>query len=143
MTITSSIATSFKQQMLAGTQVISTDTFKMALYNSTATLGPSTTVYSATNEVSGVGYTAGGVTLSGNTVWTDTTTVGVSYSNPTFPASSTMTVSDIRGAIIYNSSRGNTCVAVFDFGGPTTITAGTFTINIPANLTSAGLIKFL
>ncbi len=143
MTITSSIANSFKQQMLAGTQVINSDTFKMALYTTSATLGPSTTAYTATNEVTGSGYVAGGVTLAGNTVWTDVNAVGIAFSNPTFPASSTMTVSNIEGAMIYNSSRANACVAVFDFGGATSITSGTLTINVPANTTAAGLIKFL
>lgn len=143
MTITSSISTQFKQGMLIGIYNCSTDTFKMALYNSSATLNASSTVYSATNEVSGSGYVAGGVTLTGNTVWTDTTTVGASFANAVFPAAGTMTVSDIRGGAIYDVTQGNKILAVFDFGGASTINAGTFTINMPAQTTAAGLVKFL
>lgn len=143
MSITTSITVFFKQGMLAGTYNCSTDTFKMALYNSSATLSSATTVYSATNEISGSGYVAGGVTLSGNTIFTDTTTVGVSFSNAVFPAAGIMTVSDIRGCTIYDTSHSNAVVAVFDFGGASTINAGTFTINMPAQTTADGLVRFL
>lgn len=139
MAIVSSIATSFKQQMLAGTQVVSTDTFKLALYDTSATLGASNTAYTATNEVTGSGYTAGGVTLTGAAVATDSTTVIIDFDNALF---STLTVSNIRGCMIYNSSRANACVAVFDFGGATSLTASDLLLSFPAATAATGLIRF-
>lgn len=142
MASTSAICTSFKSEMLAAQHNCSTNVFKMALYLSAATLSAATTTYSATNEVSGSGYVAGGVTLTGNTIWTDTTTVGLSFSNPTFPAAGTMSVTDIAAALIYNSSVSNKSVATFAFSGTTSITSGSITYTMPAQTTAAGLIKF-
>lgn len=139
MAITSSIATSFKQQMLAGTQVISSNTFKVALYNSSAVLGPSTTAYTVTNECTGTNYTAGGVVLTGASVFTDTTTVGITFSNPTF---TNITITDIRGMMIYNSTNANSTVAVFDFGQSIGVTGANFTILIPNATAITGLIRF-
>ena len=140
MAITQAMPTSFKQEILVGTHNFTTstgDTFKIALYTSSATLGAGTTAYSATNEVSGTGYTAGGNTLTTVTPTTSGTTALVdfadtSWSNASFTA---------RGALIYNSSKSNKAVAVLDFGGDKTVSAGTFTIQFPAADSSNAIIR--
>jgi len=111
------------------------DTFKMALYTSSATLGPTTTAYSATNEISGTGYTAGGNTLTiSQSPTSGGTTAFISFSNTTWTSASFT----CRGALIYNSSQSNKAVAVFDFGSDKTVVAGTFTVSFPvADATNA------
>lgn len=138
MAITTAICTSFKSDLLAGTH-LAADVYKIALFTNAATLGAGTTAYSSTNEVAnGNGYTTGGATLSGYQVVTDGTTVILDWTtDPTWPAS-TITA---RGALIYNSTRSNIAVAVFDFGADITSTAGTFTATLPAATAAAGLIK--
>lgn len=135
MAITTTMTNSYKQDVLSGTQT-SSDTYKIALYTSTATLDASTTAYSATNEVSGTGYTAGGATLSGFTTGLSGSTAYLTFSNPSW-ASSTITA---RGCLIYNSSKSNKSVAAYDFGGDVTSTNGTFTVNFPA-AGATGLIR--
>ena len=137
MAITAAVCNSYKQEILQGTHS-SADTYKIALYTSTASLDGTTTAYSATNEVSGTGYTAGGATLSGFTVsgsgptaWLDFTT------DPTW-ATSTITA---RGALIYNSSKSNKAVAVLNFGSDITSTAGTFTVTFPTADASNALLR--
>lgn len=137
---TPSIATSFKAQILAGEHDMDTDTIKLALYNSTSSIGAATTVYTATNEVTGSGYTAGGITLTGGTIWTDGTTVGFSFDNPT---TGVMTVSGIRSALFYNSSKSNKAVGVIGFGSDITCTAQSLQIVLPVSSTTTGLFKFL
>lgn len=139
MTITTSINTSFKQQMLAGTQVVSTDTFKLALYDSTAVLSALTTNYTTSGECSGSGYTAGGIVLTSPTVFTSGTTVGIDFDDPTFTA---VTLPDVRGYMIYNSSRANACVTVFDFGSSTAYTAQNLIIIFTAPSAQGGVIFF-
>ncbi len=139
MAITTSISTSFKQEMLAGTQIIASDSFKVALYTSSATLSAATTAYTATNEVTGTNYVAGGVALSGGAVVTDTTTVIIDFSDPTF---TNISVADIRGFMIYNTTRANACVAVFDFGSAATVVTSNYTLVFPAATSSTGLIRF-
>lgn len=137
MAITQTITTSFKQQMLLGEHDLETDTIKMALYTAEATLGADTTVYSASNETSGTGYTAGGVVLTGATVLTSGTTAYVDFDNAVWdPASFTA-----RGALIYNSSKGDKSIAVLDFGADKTSTTS-FTVQMPANTATAALIRF-
>lgn len=126
---------SYKQDILSGTQA-SGDTYKIALYTSTATLDASTTAYSSTNEVIGTGYTAGGATLSGFTTGLSGSTAYLTFTNPTW-STSTITA---RGCLIYNSSKSNKSVAAYDFGGDVTSTAGTFTVNFPA-AGATGLIR--
>lgn len=113
------------------------NTFKMALYTSAATLSKSTTVYSATNEVSGTGYTAGGVTLTGYAASLDTDTAILDFADPSW-ASATITA---RGATIYDSTDGNKVRAVLDFGADITSTAGTFTVTLPAAAAATAVIK--
>ena len=111
------------------------DTFKMALYTSSATLGPTTTAYSTTNEISGTGYTAGGNTLVvSQSPTSGGTTAFISFSNTSWTSASFT----CRGALIYNSSQSNKAVAVFDFGSDKTVVGGTFTISFPtADATNA------
>lgn len=132
MAITSAICNSYKQEILEGVHV-STDTYKIALYTSSATLDASTTAYSSTNEASGTGYTAGGATLSGFTSGLASSTAYLTFSDPAW-SNATITA---RGCMIYNSSKSNKAVAVFDFGSDVSSTSGTFTVDLPAAGASA------
>jgi hypothetical protein len=139
MTIQQGLTTSFKQQMLQGQQNLTSNTLKIALYTAFASLGPTTTAYSTTNEVSGTGYTAGGVTLTGVTINTsDNGTVYVSFNNPSW-ANASFTA---RGALIYNSTQSNSSIAVLDFGADKTCSNQTFTVTLPVNSATTALIRF-
>ena len=137
MAITQAIPTSFKAEILQGIHD-SADTYKMALYTSVATLGASTTAYSATNEVVGTGYTIGGTTLSGFNVTTSGTTAILDFTTDPFWENATITA---RGALIYNSSKSNKAVYVLDFGSDITSTNGTFAVTLPAPDATNGLIR--
>jgi hypothetical protein len=126
--------TSFKKELYQGIHDLTTDILKIALYTASADLNQATTVYSSTNEVTGTGYVAGGVTLTGTTVQSDGFTAFVNFSNVIFNASVTA-----RCALIYNSSQGNKSIAVLDFGSDKT--SSNFTITMPANTASAALIR--
>ena len=140
MAITSAICTSFKQELLVGTHnftATSGDTFKIALYTSSATLGAGTTAYSTSNEItnsSGTAYTAGGATLTSVTPTTSGTTAlcdfaDVSYTSASFTA---------NGALIYNDDQSDKAVCAIAFGSDKTVTSGTFTIQFPtADATNA------
>lgn len=132
MAITTTLCNSYKQEVLEGVHS-SADTYKLALYTDAATLGAATTAYSATNEVSGDGYTAGGVELSGFTSGLSGSTAYVTFTDPAI-SNATITA---RGCLVYNSSKSNKAVACFDFGGNVTSTNGTFTIDLPAAGASA------
>jgi hypothetical protein len=136
MAITQAMATSFKVQLLNGQQNFSANTFKLALYTSSATLGENTTAYSATNEVPSTGnYSAGGNTLSVSVTPTNSGNVAyISFSNTSW-ANATITA---NGALIYNANAANAAVCVLAFGGDKTSTNGTFAINFPtADATNA------
>lgn len=134
MALTQSMCTSYKAELFGGIHDMDTDVFKMALYTSTATLNAATTAYTATNEVSGTGYTAGGNAMSGAVISSSGTTAFVDFSDVTW-ATATITA---RGALIYNSSKANRAVAVLDFGGDKTSTAGDFVVIMPtADATNA------
>lgn len=137
MAITQAMCTSFKKALLDGEMDFSSDTtqtFKIALYTSSATLDASTTAYSTTNEVTGTGYTAGGNTLTVVAPATSGTTAYLDFSDTTW-SSSTITA---RGALIYKSGGSNPAIAVLDFGEDKTTTAGDFTIQFPtADATNA------
>ena len=139
MAITQAMCTSFKAEALAGIHDFTADTFKIALYTSSATLDATTTAYSATNEASGTNYTAGGETLTvvGGSVNTSGTTAFVDFADVTW-TSATITA---RGALIYNSSQSNKAVAVLDFGSDKTSTAGDFEIAMPAADASNAIIR--
>jgi hypothetical protein len=127
MAITTAICNSYKQEILEGVHA-STDTYKIALYTSSATLGAGTTAYSSSNEVTGTNYSAGGVTLTGYTSGLSSSTAYITFSDPSW-ADSTITA---RGCLIYNSSKTNKAVACFDFGSDVVSVSGTFTIDLPA-----------
>lgn len=132
MPITTTLCNSYKQEVLEGVHS-SSDTYKLALYTDAATLDATTTAYSATNEVSGTGYTAGGVELSGFSSGLSGSTAYVTFTDPAI-SSATITA---RGCLVYNSSKSNKAVAAFDFGGNITSTNGTFTVDLPAAGASA------
>jgi len=121
------------------------DTFKAALYLASATVNASTTAYSSTGEVTGTGYTAGGVAVTNATPPTATNssaTAGVAFFTPS--ASITYTTVTLTTAfdavLIYNSTQSNKAVSVHTFGSQT-ITAGTFTLTMPANTTTTALLR--
>lgn len=131
------MVTSFKAEILGGIQDLDTDVIKIALYTSAASLDATTTAYSTSNEVIGVGYTAGGNTLASPTISTSGTTAYVDFADSSW-TTATITA---RGALIYNSSKSNKAIAVLDFGSDKTSTAGTFTVQMPANNATDALIR--
>jgi hypothetical protein len=138
MAITQAMCTSFKQALLDGEMDFSSDTaqsYKIALYTSSASLDAATAAYTTSNEVSGTGYTAGGNTLSISTNSTSTgTTAFLSFATTTW-TTATITA---RGALIYQAGGSTPAVAVLDFGGDKTSTAGDFQITFPtADATNA------
>lgn len=148
MAITQALATSFKVEILKGLHAFGTsviragtgaDTFRVALYTSSATMDATTTAYSVTNEVSGTNYTAGGEAITIVTAPTSTsTTAWMDFTDVTW-ATSTITA---RGALIYNdTSSGNLAVGVLDFGSDKTSTAGNFSIIFPAGDSTSAIIR--
>jgi hypothetical protein len=138
MAITQALCTSFKAELLDGVHDMNTDTFKIALYTSSASLGASTTAYTTSNEVaSGSGYTAGGNTITGGSISSSGTTAFVDFADTTWAAAS-FTAS---GALIYNSSKSDKAVAVLDFGGDKIGGGGDFTIKFPAATATDALIR--
>ena len=134
------LTNSFKQEMLQAGQNLATDTLKMALYTAFSDIGPLTTVYTTTNEVTGTGYTAGGVIVTGATISTDvqTGTVYVDFADVAWPGASFTA----RGALIYNVTRSNKSVAVLDFGSDKTFSSVSNTVTMPVNSATTALIRF-
>ena len=140
MAISTAMCTSFKQEILVGTHnftATSGNTFKLALYTSSASLGASTTAYTTSNEVSGTGYTAAGAALTSVTPTTSGTTALCDFSDLTF-SSSTITA---NGALIYNETQSDKAVCTLAFGGDKTSTAGDFTIQFPTADASNAIIR--
>lgn len=147
MAITQAMATSFKVDLLNGIHAFGTtvtrgstnaDTFKIALYTSSATLDATTTAYTVTNEVSGTGYSAGGNTLTvAQTPTSTSTTAWLDFADTTW-TSATITA---NGALIYNSTNSDKAVAVLAFGGDKTSTNGDFTIVFPTADSSNAIIR--
>ena len=147
MAITQAMCTSFKVDLLNGIHAFGTtvaragttaDTMYMALYTSSATLDDTTTAYSATNEVSGTGYVAGGQALTTVAPTSSGTTAYLDFNDETW-TSSTITA---RGALIYNDTQaGDPTVAVLDFGADKTSTAGDFTVVFPTADASNAIIR--
>jgi hypothetical protein len=137
-----SMSNSFKGELLTGTHVFGPggDTFKAALYLSTASLGAATTAYSATGEVSGTNYTAGGVTVTFGTA--PAVANGVAYVTPSANiVFSNVTLSTAFDTVlIYNSTKTNKAVSVHTFGSQI-VTAGTFTLTMPTNNDTTGLLR--
>ena len=140
MAISTAMCTSFKQEILVGTHnftATSGNTFKLALYTSSASLGASTTAYTTSNEVSGTGYTAAGAALTSVTPTTSGTTALCDFSDLTF-SSSTITA---NGALIYNDTQSDKAVCTLAFGGDKTSTAGDITIQFPTADASNAIIR--
>jgi hypothetical protein len=159
MANTQAMTTSFMGDLLVGAQQLGTvtlvsrtsltaptvDTLKAALYLASATINASTTAYTATGEVTGTGYTAGGVTVTnatGPTATNSSTTAGVAYWTPS--ASITYTTVTLSTAfdcvLLYNSTQNNKSISVHTFGSQT-VTSGTFTLTMPSNTTTTALIR--
>lgn len=148
---TTAVCNSFKAELLGLATHVSTDVFKIALIKVTPTTtfgasttnagtpgtGASTQANLGTDEVVGTGYTSGGATLTGLSATLQSTTGVLDFANATWPSS---TIS-ATGAIIYNSTKANKAVAVFDFGGTITSTAGTFTATMPTVGAATSLIR--
>jgi hypothetical protein len=141
MAITQAMCTSFKQELMEAKHNFLNsggDTFKIALYTSSATLSAATTAYSATNEVSGTNYIAAGNTLTGVDPASSGTTAYTDFADTTW-SSSTITA---RGAVVYNdTAAGDPSVIVLDFGTDKTSTAGDFTIAFPTADASNAVIR--
>ena len=144
MSITSAITKSFALEIGQGLHNISDggDTFKCALYTSSATLNADTTVYSTTNESSGTNYTAGGATLTNQGVSLSSTTAFTDFADVTYSSASFTT----NGAMIYNTTTdggsGTTdAVAIIAFGGDKTASNGTFKIEFPAAAATTAIIR--
>ena len=152
MANTQALTTTFKTEILNGIHALGTsviragttpDSFKAALYLATATMNATATAYTATNEVSGANYVAGGVDLTGSPDWiTPAATGTTAYTTPTASIVYTnVTLATAFDAVlIYNSTQGNKAVSVHTFGSQT-ITAGTFTLTMPTNDSSTGLLR--
>ena len=154
MAITTAMCTSFKSELLQGihnfhngsgggttTTTGTSNTFKIALYTSSATLAASTTAYATTNEVSGTGYTAGGNTLTNVDPTTSGTTTLTDFADTTWSSASITA----RGALIYNSSTtagsADRAVCALDFGADKTSTSGDFVIQFPTADASNAIIR--
>ena len=137
MAISQAMCSSYKEQLLGAVHDMDTDVFYIALYTSSATLSAATTIYSTSNEVVATGYTAGGNILSGAAITLSGTTAFVDFSNTTW-TTATITA---RGALIYNSSKSDKSVAVLDFGGDKSSTAGDFTVIMPTPDATNALIR--
>ena len=142
MAITQAIANSFKKQLLDGDQDFtaapSGDIFKIALYTSSATLNSATTSFTTGNQVPNSGqYTSGGGKLVNNATSITAGVARVDFADRSF----TNVTITARGALIYNTSASNSAVAVLDFGGDKTATSGVFTIQVPANTSTAAILR--
>ena len=140
MAITQAVCTSFKQELLVEGHNFTNgqDTFKIALYTSSASLDASTTAFTTSNEVSDSGsYSSGGGSLTSVTPTTSGTTAICDFADISF-TSATITA---RGAMIYNSSNSNKAVCAINFGADKTVTSGTFTIQFPAQTAGNAIIQ--
>lgn len=154
MANTQAMCTSFLGELLTATHNFGTaptrgtgaaDTFKGALYLASATLNASTTAYTVSGEVSGTGYSAGGVTVTNATPPASTNssaTAGTAYWTPSASLvySGVTLTTAFDTVLIYNSTQSNKAVSVHTFGSQT-ITAGTFTLTMPSNTTSTALLR--
>lgn len=146
---TQAICTSFKVELLNGHHAFGTsvtrgsttaDTFKAALYLASATVNASTTAYSATGEVSGTNYTAGGVTVTNGNAPASSGTTAYWTPSASFTWSNVTLSTAFDCVLIYNSTQSNKAVAAYTFGSQT-VTAGNFTLTMPTNDASTGLLR--
>ena len=139
---TSAVCTSFKQELLVGTHNFTNgaDAFKLALYTNSATISASSTIYvtlGETTNAAGSAYSAGGNTLVNVTPTTSGTTAYCDFSDTSWSTASFTAY----GALIYNSTDSNKAVCVLNFGGDKTSSAGTFTIQFPADDASNAILR--
>lgn len=149
MANTQAICTSFKTELLSGIHALGTtvvrggtaaDTLKAALYLTTATVNAATTAYSATNEVSGTGYTAGGATVTAATAPNATGTTAFWTPSASISWTTVTLATTFDCVLLYNSTQSNKAIAAFTFGSQT-VTAGNFTLTMPTNDATTGLIR--
>ena len=137
MPLLQGLTSSFKEELPKAVHDLLTDTIRMALYTGAADLGPTTTVYTATNEASGTGYVAGGITLTGAAITLDGRTACITFNNAVFPAPNLVA----RGALIYNASKANKSVAVLDFGADKTGNGVNFTVTFPVSTATTAVLR--
>ena len=141
MPITQAVANSFKGELLQGQHNFTAATgnvFKLALYTSAATLSSATTVYTSTNEVANTGqYVTGGGVLTNISPVVSSGVAFIDFADISFTGV-TLTAA---GCLIYNTSSSNKAVMVLDFGGDKSATSGTFTIQFPADTSSAAILR--
>ncbi len=137
MAITQALCVAFKEDLMSPGANLEANTLKLALYTNAATLNENTASYSATNEVSGTGYSAGGATLANVAVTTDGNVAIFDCDNVAF-ANSTITA---QAALIYNNSNSNSAICVLDFGSNKSSTNGTFEIQFPTADANNALIR--
>ena len=140
MAITQAMATSFKKELLEAKHnflASGGNSFKLALYTSSATMGAATTAFTTTNQAAGTNYTSGGNALTNINPSSSGTTAFTDFADLTF-GTATITA---RGCMIYNDTNADRNVAVFDFGGDKTSTAGSFTITFPTADASNAIIR--
>ena len=138
MAITQAMCTQFKRDVMLGLHDLDSDTLKIALYTSSATLDVTTTAYTTTNEVAnGNGYTTGGVALANASVIINSTSGCFDSDNPEW-TSATFTA---RGALIYNDTESDLAIAVLDFGGDFSVAGGTFRIVFPAQTANTSIVR--
>lgn len=149
MANSAAIATSFKTELLNGIHAFGTtvvrgattkDSFKAALFLASASLGAATTAYSSSGEVSGTNYTAGGVAVTNATAPNSSGTTAFWTPSASFAWTTVTLSTSFDACLLYNSTQGDKAVAVFTFGA-TTVTAGNFTLTMPTNDASTGLLR--
>jgi len=137
MTIIQTQTVSFRQELPQAVHNLLTDTLKLALYTSSASINADTTVYTTTNEITGTGYTAGGKVVTGATIANSNGVVYVNFDNVNWTPAAFTT----GGALLYNASKGNKSIAVLSFGGDKTC-VNTFTVQMPTNSYTSSLLRF-
>lgn len=149
MANTQAMCTSFKGEILSGLHALGTtvvrgattaDTIKAALYLASATYNASTTAYSATGEVTGTNYTAGGVTVTNATAPTTSGTTGYWTPSASFVFTNVTLSTAFDAVLVYNSTQANRAISVHTFGSQT-VTAGTFTLTMPTNDATNALVR--
>ena len=151
MANTQAMCTSFKVEILGGVHAIGTpptrgstakDTFKAALYEATATVNAATTAYNASGEVSGAGYSAGGITVTNATAPTSTGTTAYWTPSASLTYTGVTLTTAFDAVLMYNSTQGDKAVAVYTFGSQT-VTAGNFILTMPTNDSSTALLRIV
>jgi len=149
MANTQAMCTSFKTEILDGIHALGTtviragtgaDTIKAALYLASATVNAATTAYSATGEVTGSGYTAGGITATNANQPANSGTTAYWTPSASFTYTNVTLTTAFDAVLIYNSSQSNKAISVHTFGSQT-VTAGTFVLSMPTNDASTGLLR--